>query len=375
MRIAYLASSCIPSRTANSIHVMKMCNALSHHGHAVRLVVPKHTACIEAGVGNPFVYYGVDESFELCKRPWLEMPGRAFAYAFFAAMAAREWNAELVYGRNVIALFFAALLGMPIVFESHSPIEGEIAVVRRIFARLMRFKKFKGLVVITEALKRHYEERWPVLRGRITVVADAADPVDDRHRPATLQGRPGVMRVGYVGNLYPGKGMEVISRLAPLCKWADFHVVGGGSSDLGRWSSVCEGVDNLFFYGHIPPSEVAGYVMAFDVVVLPNQPSVISHGEVGKEIGMWTSPLKLFEYMAAGKAIVASDLPVLREVLQDGRNSLLCDPLDSEQWQIALEKLRDDSQLLGRLAFAAKSEFSERYSWYQRAKKIISNYG
>ncbi|RTY35187.1 glycosyltransferase [Chlorobium phaeovibrioides] len=376
MRIAYLASSCIPSRTANSIHVMKMSQAFACNGHDICLIVPDRPDCMEHDVGDVFAYYGVQRVFELWYRPWSKLPGRSFLNALSSARAARLWQAELVYGRNVLALFFAAFLGSKgVVFESHHPIEDSPALIRKMFAVLLARKSFLGMVVITDALKRHYEERWPELAGRVLVAPDGADPMDCRQMPEILPGRRDAIKVGYVGNMYAGKGMELIALLVSRCPWADFHLVGGTEGDILYWQSKMHGVHHVYFHGYVPHGQTRAFIAACDILLLPNQNSVSTHGERSTDIGKWTSPLKLFEYMAAGKAIVASNLPVLCEILEQGRNALLCDPAGPAEWQAALEQLRDNPGLRDVLAGAAKLDFEKRYSWSQRAINIITKYG
>lgn len=371
MRIAYLSTAAIPSRYANSVHVMKMCRALAASGHQVRLVAPAQSP--DAGTGGKnqaiFRYYGVDADFDLCFRWRPKMPGASFFYALSAAATAVAWRPDLAYGRDLISVCLAAAAGLPAMLELHDSLDGEKPFIKEIFSRLLAMKSFRGIVVITDALRRHYEERWPELEGRITVAPDGADDVPEGITPSDLRGRAGVLKVGYVGSLYPGKGMEVIASLAPLCGWADFHVVGGLEQDIRRWSAECAAVGNILFYGHVPPSDTAGFVQAFDVVLLPNQKQVATYG--GGDIGQWTSPLKMFEYMAAGKAIIASDLAVLREVLEDGRNALLCDSNDVESWRNALERLEGDHGFRHRIASAARADFKSRYSWAQRAERLI----
>jgi len=371
MRVTYLSNSCIPSRSANSVHVMKMCGALAELGHEVLLVAPGRVDCREKDAPDLFSYYGVAHSFKITFRPWLPVPGRSFLYGLFAALAAVSWRSSLAYGRHLFALYLAALFGRPVMAEVHAPLEGEMPIIRWVFGRLLRSGRFRGVIVITDALKRHYEEYWPELRGRITVVPDAADPVPDGLLPVALSCRPGALNVGYVGSLYRGKGMEVIADLAPLCPWADFHIVGGGEGEVNDWTAACAGLRNIFFYGHVPPSEAVRYIQSFDVVLLPNQEEVGTYGSVSGDIGRWTSPLKMFEYMAAGMAIVASDLPVLKEVLEDGRNALLCSPVNVDAWRDALERLNGDREIRNRIASEAKADFDSSYSWKERARKIM----
>jgi glycosyltransferase involved in cell wall biosynthesis len=83
----------------------------------------------------------------------------------------------------------------------------------------------------------------------------------------------------------------------------------------------------------------------------------------------YTSPLKLFEYMASGRPIVASDLPVLREILSDGENALLCPPDSVEAFTAAIRRLRDEPGLGARLAEQAWRDV-QTYSWDERARRV-----
>lgn len=83
------------------------------------------------------------------------------------------------------------------------------------------------------------------------------------------------------------------------------------------------------------------------------------------------SPLKLFEYMSQARPIVASDIPVIREVLTPGEDALLCDPNDFAAWQAALVRLRDNSLLRTKLALASLENATNRFSWSDRATRIL----
>jgi glycosyltransferase involved in cell wall biosynthesis len=84
------------------------------------------------------------------------------------------------------------------------------------------------------------------------------------------------------------------------------------------------------------------------------------------------SPLKVFGYMAAARPIICSDLPVLREVIEDGRNGLLVPPADPDAWAAALKRLLGDKNLRASLATTAHSDFLSRHTWRQRASRVIA---
>ena len=232
MRIVYLSNSAIPSRTANSIHVMKMCQAFARAGHRVALVAPDNPAEYERGVTDVYGFYGVEPAFSIRRLPLLPVKPWVF-YGLFAALYAKWHRPGLAYGRDRTACYFASLLRVPLVFESHMPDRegGSDRVLETIISSPM----FWHLVVITDALGRHYSSRHPLLSGRIVVAPDGADPVPVTGGPVPLAQDNARIRVGYTGHLYPGKGMEVISRLVPRCPWADFHIIGGTEEDIRSW--------------------------------------------------------------------------------------------------------------------------------------------
>jgi glycosyltransferase involved in cell wall biosynthesis len=108
---------------------------------------------------------------------------------------------------------------------------------------------------------------------------------------------------------------------------------------------------------------------AFDVLVAPYQKQVFVQG--GAETSAVMSPLKLFEYMSTGRAIVCSDLPVLREVMHADHNALLVRPDDAAAWVSAVERL-SDPQLRHRLGSAAREQFLAHHTWRARAQAALS---
>ncbi|CAA9369305.1 MAG: Glycosyltransferase, partial [uncultured Gemmatimonadetes bacterium] len=331
MKLAYLSGSSIPSRYANSVHVMKMCQAFARAGAEVTLYA-RGPAGQEA---EDFAWYGVEPVFGMVKwrKPFFTW-NRHRAYTRFVARdVARRPLPDLFYSRRAESLAAVAHLGVPLVFEAHEPPRDaeRTRVLQGIFDR----PNFVRLVSISHALAREYLRRFPSLEpARIVVAPDGAD------LPAALPtfahdrtpGEP--LRAGYVGQLYPGKGMETIAALATRMPDVEFSVVGGKESQIARWKRECPS-PNLRFHGFVPHGALDEIVERFDVLLAPYLERVTAQGK--SDVGEWMSPLKLFEYMAAGRPIVCSDLPVLREVMEDRRNCLLAPPGDPEAWAAALE--------------------------------------
>lgn len=346
---------------------MKMCQAFGKKKHEVVLFAREGAEQAD----DPFAFYGVEPCFhlEICGHP----RARGWGGVKFALNVAKHVNhlglPDLFYARHVYSLAMVANLSVPMIFEAHTLPENPIQ--KRTERWLFRRINFRQLIVISNALWEDYQTVFPWISGdKIIVAHDGADPpvAMDKTEPHPWPGRMGSMQVGYVGGLYPGKGMEIIAVLAPEMPDIDFHVIGGTQKDLLYWRKKVS-APNLYFHGFVPHGRLSGLFGKFDVMVAPYLNKVtVGRGNI--DISRWMSPLKLFEYMAYAKAIVASDISVLREVLTNQRNSLLCPVGDVAAWKNALRSLEGDTDLRRRIGMTAQKEFLSRYTWEVRAEVV-----
>jgi len=254
---------------------------------------------------------------------------------------------------------------MPVIFEAHAPIKKD----EPLFGKLISSQSFNYLVVISDALQKIFEKMYPQLAGKILVAHDAADLEDvSSEEEGNSTDR---LQVGYIGHLYQGRGIDLIIELAQLCPWADFEIVGGMKSDLKYWKSRSEEVKNIHFHGHLPYNRAGRIRQSCQILLAPFARKLEVY-DGGSDTSSWMSPMKIFEYMAAGKAIVCSDLPVLREVLENEETALLCEAENVDQWRQALERLKQDPALMKRIGKQARDKLEKQYTWSSRAKNVLS---
>ena len=371
MKLFYLSSVEVPSSRANSIQIMKMCEAFSQLGHEVFLSTPTREVHADA----LWTYYGVKSPFTIYSIP--ASPGIArHVYAIKSAWAAKKLECDAVYGRFLPGLAYAAVLGLPVIYEMHQPLTG--ITTDFYFNRLLSSNFLRGLVSITDSLKVAVIEK---IGSRLESIPFIVEPdgVDLERYANTVTREESRKRLKieencflavYTGQLYSGKGVDLILNIAAKCKSLQFLIVGGEEQQITKYQRYCQEreIANVSWCGFVNPSEVIYYQYAADALLLPNQ--IYVAGSSGGDIGRWTSPLKMFEYMASGRPIVTSNLMVLREVLTE-ETSIFCDPASSDEWVQALKFIRDNPiacHLMGEKARIV----TEKFTWISRAQRCLS---
>lgn len=367
----YISGSTLPSQAANSVHVMKMCRAFVHCGMQTTLFARGDAT----KTGEIFQYYGLEPEFDLALSPKHRIHLSRWALRLFAyrRLTAQRHLPDLVYGRDPAALYWLGhRLQRPFVYEAHHLPTS--AFQRRIVTALIRSPRLQGIVVISDALREDMLQLYPALKDtRIITAHDGADVPVVTPQPVDLTepGKEFSLEVGYVGSLYQGRGIDLILALAARFPQIRFHFLGGTPQEIAAWKE--RGVpDNVRFHGHRPHHEVQAWLAAFDVLLAP-YPLKVRIG-TGYDTGRWMSPLKIFEYMAAGKAIIGSDLPVLREVLSHGETAQLAMPESVEDWEAAIKVLLGNSDFREELGKRALSEVRENFTWMARAQKIMDQH-
>jgi len=359
MKISYIAGAYIPSRGADSMHVMSMCQAFAQNGHEVTL----HVRRGQELASDDYEFYGVAPAFKVVKHARPQV--RAWGALVNAGLVARDFAGrtapDLVYAREIYGL--AAVLmrqQLPFIYESHwNPAR---SAQRATESWLLRRPTFRRIVFISAALREIYRKTFPwVPEDKMLVAHDAADAVLDEQESQFLESSR--LQVGYVGGFLPGYGIDMVMRLAAVHPDLDFHVVGGKDPELTRLRRAGNSERNLTFHGFVPPSQLREYYRRFDVVLAPYQD--------GTAHIRWISPMKLFEYMAHGKAIVCSDFPVMGEIVSHEQDALLVPPASIEAWGNALQRLKSPS-LRRRLGEAARTKLETSFTWVRRAQLVLT---
>lgn len=382
MRILYLADVRFPIERANGIQTFETCWALAERGHELTLLVRPDSI---APARDPFAFYGRPAHSRMEIRRVLPVPARLrrAGYLAQALPAASSRRTEVVYTRDLGVASAILRCGgswrAPLVYESHgfapavsralpelignAPV-ASAAKLRRLHRReQLVWRRAEGYAAITELLAAELRERFGP-RENLAVVPDGVRLDPGRvYDPPPVRGRPLIV---YAGHLYPWKGVDVLVDALAYLPDCDARIVGGhpAEDDLDRLRerALARGLQRrITFTGLLPPAAVRRELLDANVLVLPNTETGISQ--------RYTSPLKLFEYLAAGRPVVASDLPALREAVEHGRTAWLVRPGDPSALAAGITRVIADRTLAQDLGRAAFSE-AERHTWAARAERI-----
>ncbi|WP_299024449.1 glycosyltransferase family 4 protein [uncultured Thermanaerothrix sp.] len=373
MRIACLSTSQIPSSTANSIQVMKMCQALVQLGHTVRLWVPGKT---QVAWSQLAAHYGLRDRFEI---NWVASFPVLRRYDFVAKawLQVMAWSPDLVYTWMPQVGLLALQARLPLVLEIHDRPSGKIGP--RLLRWIVRVKGEKRFAVITQALYRVLREEWGMVIPETQVVI-APNGVDlERYRDLPtpsearrLLGLAERFTAVYSGHFYPGRGMGLLLEMACRLPHIQFLWVGGREEAVTYWrNTVAEHrLQNVILTGFVENRLLPLYQAAGEVLLMPYERAVA--GSSGGNSADICSPMKMFEYLACGRAILSSDLPVLHEVLNE-KNARFCPPEEINAWEQALDELAAHPEVCRELGEQARAD-AAHYTWVARAQRILAGW-
>lgn len=386
LKVGVFLGQNLPSYWAHSFNVMKMAQGFKGVGCKVEVVTAENvdTIKLKKEIKNLYFHYGVDSNIQIkylspSKEAFLNGKtryDRTFCQA--ACKYAKEQEFDFVYCRNHLLAYMMIKAGIPTFLESHHT-DYEDPIRKKIY-ETAKHSSFRGLITIHESIKKEHIQRG-IPKDKVLVLEDGVDLErfqisDDRQKWRESLGldKNKVYAV-YCGHLYPEKGIEVILQTAKKlqhCKQLGFLMVGGLEKDQLHWEKMCkeQEISNVQFTGFVPNSKVPAYLKAADLLLLAYKIKNMKYRVMDINT---TSPLKLFEYMASKRPIVATNIPTISKVLKQESNALLVRPDDIGHFGSAITRLMDDRDLCTRLGKQAYED-SKKYSWDQRCKQIVKLY-
>jgi len=319
-------------------------------------------------------YYGLSDEFNLksiSSLTELDIPKispiskHITVYLYILKRLIMQMDADdIIYTRNqsVTYLLIRSIAYVPktkrpiIIAELHNEQES--------LSNTKSYELIDGIVVITKILKKHIVEKYPISPENCLIAHDGVDIQSYQTDLTQMNARKELGLpvdkniVMYTGNLYERKGVQYLIEAADEIN-GEIHIVGGDREDAEWFDSSSQSMTNIHFEGFVHPSIVHKYQISSDILIAP----YTSRARM-------PSPLKIFEYMAAGRPIVASRIPTIEEVLSDGENAILVEPEDARSIAKSVNEVLNNSERSQSISKKAKTD-ARKYTWESRARSVI----
>ncbi len=370
MNIKYITNVRIPTSRAQGYAIMKMCEEFASLGHSVTLYVPERKDTDK--LGEPFSYYKIKRNFEIKSIFNSDLLGKTLKlgklFYWIDTLIFASITHFLFTDSSPDTIFYTRDYLIPCIlpkdkfvcFEIH-----DIPESKFLFKKALN--KSKLFFVLNNNLKNRLIELG-VPAEKIFIFASGVEikefdiQVNKEEARERLKLPLAGKIVLYKGHLYAWKGVETLAQVAIKMPDVNFVFVGGVEPEISNFKKKYALQKNIIIRPFEARDNMPFYLKAADVLVIPSPKSYKISSE-------YTSPLKMFEYMASGRPIIASSLPSLREVLNES-NSLLAEADNADSFVSSINQALSNTELTNRITKQARADV-EKFSWDKRAREIL----
>ena len=367
MRISYLFNSSLPSTNPGSLQVIKTCEAIKNQSNKVFLIAPN------TGLNRSIrKFYGLKNVPIIKKIKYFKSFPQGINYYLFSLFSiayAISIKTEIYITRNLFTLFILILLRKKTIIEIHHDFSNEGRVVKFLYnnLRLFNSKNIIKIIAITNSVKKFLIKKHSVNEKKITIIPSASD-LKLRFKKFKFKKS---YKIGYFGSLEKSKGSDFIIKLSKLDKENHYYIYGGDPKTVLNLKKKLS-FKNLNISEYIPYNRLSHYIGKMDIVLMPsNRNKLMSIGGVGN-ISKYTSPLKLFDYLASGKLIISSRLKVFEEIIENKKNCIMITKLNTKLWLTTIKKLKNRVNEINIIKKNALL-LSKKFTYKNRAEKILKN--
>ena len=350
--IIYISELNIPSKSAYSIHVFKMCESFSKLGYKTTLFT-----CNSKNLTKAFRNYNVNFKFDIIsvfnKFQKLDFLKRVI---FSIKILTRNFDKKSIFiSRSILFALFASTLKKGVILELHHEITG--------FSRIIYFSfKYLGLIKDLKYIFLHKRlQQFYKINTKMSIVLDDASDIENFKQKKNKKIKKTCV---YIGSFFEGKGVEQIFRLAKQNKKVFFHIYGEK-----KYLKDKKKEKNLKIFEYVNYSQIPKILSKYEIALMPYQKKVKGRASINLE--KYMSPLKMFDYLAAKMLIIASNLSVYKHILKNDFNCKLVRVNDDEEWSKVINLLFSKNNINNFLKKNAH-ETAKKYTWDNRCQKIIS---
>ena len=364
MRICYLFNSSVPSHNPSSLQVIKTCEGLTQLKHKVYLITP-----------NTGLKYNINNYYDLIFAPkriklkfFKKFPKGLNYYLFslFSVIKGISLKPDIFVTRNLFTLIILLFFNKKVIVELHHDFSNEGRLINFVYTsfNILNSNNIIKIVAITTAVKNFLTKELKVNKKKIKIIPSASSL---QVKFSKLKKKTNY-NIGYFGSLEKSKGSEFIINLSKIDKNNNYYIYGGDKKIIDILKKNVQN-KNLYLNEYVPYKKLKHQISKMDVLVMPSNKNILrSTGSVGN-IAKYTSPLKLFDYLSAGKLIIVSDLKVFKEIIEHNKHCIVIS-LNHTKWIKVLANIKNN---LKKFNILKKNAFmlSKKYTYKNRARQLL----
>ena len=379
IKIVYFSDARIPSEMANSVSITNLCNAFTELGVDTNLVKPWRFRNRNINSDDIFKIYGIKNKFNIVDTPYIDLSvfenilpnlilrpvnylTKRIWQKYIADFIVNKFSPDVIHMRNNIpfALNHLAKKNRLVLLEFY---DEPSKFYLDIYKKSIVGNKKLILTAITSNLADQISELFQIDRKIIQISPSGVDK--SRFSKHILNFNKIRKTIMYIGSLHSNRGIDSFILASKHVNEHDFLIVGGTEQDSDKLKVKfnLNNKSNLKFVSHQTHSKISDYYNNADILILP-MTSNQSHTR------LYSSPNKLFEYMASGKPIIASDLPSINEVVTHNHSALLFKPDDSNDLTKKIYKLVNNKKLAEKLSLNSLN-LVDNYTWQTKARNML----
>ncbi len=374
-RLYYIFSGRFPSEKAHALYVTKCCESFAHTGVKTTVIVPRRLGRAKE---EYTAFFSVEKSFDVVYLPTIDLYklpiplviaffAHYITFSFFVVLYAlfKISKQACIISNEYLSLYLLSFFRKNLVFEMHDYISKKNKVA------IWLLPKLRFVVTQNSWKKKKLADDYGVDTEKIIVEPNGVDIEKfdillTREEAREKLGLPQDKHIiVYTGHLFGWKGTHTLAEAGRLIADSNVEIyfIGGSKHDVERFKREYGECSSIHVVGYRPHEEIPLWQKSANVLVLPNT----AKEDISK---YYTSPMKLFEYMASRTPIIASDLPSIREVVSENEVYFVA-PDNPEALAEAIRTSKSYDASWVKLATEARSKIEE-YTWDKRAKRILA---
>ncbi len=359
-KIFYISDFSLPNMSAYTLHVLKMCDAFSETGHSVKLLIPY--------ISKDYLLERIKEDYLLksffkikgffkskIKRNFLTL--LIFSFKLFKYFKINQ-NPHLIISRSIIPALLLSIFGEKILLEIHTEPRGLTKIIFLILKNLNFNKNLKFILI-----HKNLNKKLKLKDKSFIILDDCVDLRDFKHRDEKINS------CVYTGSFVKGKGVDTIINVASKLPKINFFLYGNIKTlDENLYKDVLK-KKNIILNDFVAYKEITKILPENKILLMPYEKEVgvlIDNLDVSDYI----SPLKLFDYLASGSVIIASNKDAYSHILKDRYNCFLADSSDPTKWVNIINTALSNTDMVNKIQ-KNSIESAKNYSWLNRVKKIF----